>query len=115
MLVPIAFTSDHIETLYEMDFEYAEELANEVGVATICCAIASGAYWYINKELHHQQFNSRLYFPGFLIGLEIELLEKHEYKMLAQIKLLMVSLFIPYPYIYIYIRLVFKTSGGQLH
>lgn len=33
LLVPIAFTSDHIETLYEMDFEYAEELGNEVGVA----------------------------------------------------------------------------------
>ena len=30
LLVPIAFTSDHIETLYEMDFEYAEELAHEV-------------------------------------------------------------------------------------
>ncbi len=36
MLVPIAFTSDHIETLYEKDFEYAEEL---VGVATICCEV----------------------------------------------------------------------------
>ncbi len=32
LLVPIAFTSDHIETLYEMDFEYAEELGHEVGV-----------------------------------------------------------------------------------
>ena len=75
MLVPIAFTSDHIETLYEMDFEYAEELANEVGVATICCAIDEGAYWYINKELQHQQFNSLEH--CFLIGLEIELFEKH--------------------------------------
>jgi hypothetical protein len=25
MAVPIAFTSDHIETLYEIDIEYAEE------------------------------------------------------------------------------------------
>ncbi|GAB1611094.1 mitochondrial [Argonauta hians] len=31
LLVPIAFTSDHIETLYEMDMEYIEELGSEVG------------------------------------------------------------------------------------
>lgn len=31
MLVPIAFTSDHIETLYELDVEVQEE-AHEVGV-----------------------------------------------------------------------------------
>ena len=30
LLVPIAFTSDHIETLYEMDLEYAKELGSEV-------------------------------------------------------------------------------------
>lgn len=30
VLVPIAFTSDHIETLYELDLEYAKE-AEEVG------------------------------------------------------------------------------------
>ena len=31
LAVPIAFTSDHIETLYEIDIEYAEE-ADEVGI-----------------------------------------------------------------------------------
>ena len=31
MMVPIVFTSDHIETLHEMDLEYAEELGQEVG------------------------------------------------------------------------------------
>lgn len=31
LLVPVAFTSDHIETLYEMDLEYIEELGAEVG------------------------------------------------------------------------------------
>jgi len=31
LLVPIAFTSDHIETLYELDYEYASQLAKEVG------------------------------------------------------------------------------------
>ena len=32
LLVPIAFTSDHIETLHELDLEYAEELGKEVSV-----------------------------------------------------------------------------------
>ena len=31
MAVPIAFTSDHIETLYEIDIEYGEE-AKEAGI-----------------------------------------------------------------------------------
>jgi len=31
LLVPIAFTSDHIETLYELDLEYAGKHAAEVG------------------------------------------------------------------------------------
>lgn len=35
LLVPIAFTSDHIETLFELDLEYAGELAAEVGVKNI--------------------------------------------------------------------------------
>ena len=35
LLVPIAFTSDHIETLHEMDLEYAEELGHEVNVCGI--------------------------------------------------------------------------------
>ena len=30
LLVPIAFTSDHIETLHELDIEYGDELAKEV-------------------------------------------------------------------------------------
>lgn len=38
LLVPIAFTSDHIETLYELDIEYSQVLANEVNViiGSIC-------------------------------------------------------------------------------
>ncbi|XP_043831238.1 ferrochelatase, mitochondrial isoform X2 [Dromiciops gliroides] len=35
LLVPIAFTSDHIETLYELDIEYSQKLANECGVENI--------------------------------------------------------------------------------
>lgn len=35
LLVPIAFTSDHIETLHELDIEYSEELAQECGVENI--------------------------------------------------------------------------------
>ncbi len=30
MLVPIAFVNDHIETLHELDIEYADELGKEV-------------------------------------------------------------------------------------
>ena len=30
LLVPIAFTSDHIETLHELDLEYAQDLGTEV-------------------------------------------------------------------------------------
>lgn len=35
MLVPIAFTSDHIETLYELDIEYIGELGKEAGAENI--------------------------------------------------------------------------------
>ena len=35
LLVPIAFTSDHIETLYELDIEYIDELGKEAGVENI--------------------------------------------------------------------------------
>jgi ferrochelatase len=31
LLVPIAFTSDHIETLYELDIEYGQELVHKLG------------------------------------------------------------------------------------
>jgi ferrochelatase len=30
LVVPIAFTSDHIETLFELDLEYCHHLAKEV-------------------------------------------------------------------------------------
>ena len=36
VLVPIAFTSDHIETLYELDLEYAKE-AREVSMQLTSC------------------------------------------------------------------------------
>lgn len=32
LLVPIAFTSDHIETLHELDIEYGQVLGEEVRV-----------------------------------------------------------------------------------
>jgi ferrochelatase len=35
LLVPIAFTSDHIETLHELDLEYADELAHKCGIENI--------------------------------------------------------------------------------
>lgn len=35
MLIPIAFTSDHIETLYELDLEYIEELSEKCELENI--------------------------------------------------------------------------------
>ncbi|XP_047621546.1 ferrochelatase, mitochondrial isoform X2 [Phacochoerus africanus] len=35
LLVPIAFTSDHIETLYELDIEYSQVLGSECGAENI--------------------------------------------------------------------------------
>ncbi|XP_031569990.1 ferrochelatase, mitochondrial-like [Actinia tenebrosa] len=35
LLVPIAFTSDHIETLHELDIEYAQDVAKEAGIEHI--------------------------------------------------------------------------------
>nr|NP_524613.1 ferrochelatase, isoform A [Drosophila melanogaster]Q9V9S8.1 RecName: Full=Ferrochelatase, mitochondrial; AltName: Full=Heme synthase; AltName: Full=Protoheme ferro-lyase; Flags: Precursor [Drosophila melanogaster]AAF57206.1 ferrochelatase, isoform A [Drosophila melanogaster] len=35
ILVPIAFVNEHIETLHELDIEYCDELAKEVGVEEI--------------------------------------------------------------------------------
>ena len=37
LLVPIAFTSDHIETLHELDIEYGEDLAKKVQRMIACC------------------------------------------------------------------------------
>ena len=42
VLVPIAFTSDHIETLYELDLEYGKE-AREVRSITLLIFIPSSA------------------------------------------------------------------------
>ncbi|XP_076060462.1 ferrochelatase, mitochondrial [Oratosquilla oratoria] len=44
LLVPIAFTSDHIETLHELDIEYSEELGAEVGVENIRRCAAPNAH-----------------------------------------------------------------------
>ena len=49
LLVPIAFTSDHIETLHELDLEYAEELGKEVRAWG--GALMSRVYHY-----HHDSF-----------------------------------------------------------
>ncbi|EUB60948.1 Ferrochelatase [Echinococcus granulosus] len=35
VIVPIAFTSEHIETLHEMDINYCSDLAREVGMASV--------------------------------------------------------------------------------
>lgn len=35
LLVPIAFTSDHIETLHELDIEYGQVLGEEVSLTLL--------------------------------------------------------------------------------
>ena len=41
LMVPIAFTTDHIETLYELDIEYGQKLAAEVQYYVHYCCIKS--------------------------------------------------------------------------
>ncbi|VDD79428.1 unnamed protein product [Mesocestoides corti] len=40
IIVPVAFTSDHIETLYELDIEYCADLAKEIGMVNLRRAAA---------------------------------------------------------------------------
>jgi len=35
LLVPVAFVNEHIETLHELDIEYAQDVGKEVGAETI--------------------------------------------------------------------------------
>ncbi|XP_053379818.1 ferrochelatase, mitochondrial-like [Mercenaria mercenaria] len=48
ILVPIAFTSDHIETLYELDLEYAKGLGEELGANIRRSAAPNGNPVFIN-------------------------------------------------------------------
>lgn len=72
LLVPIAFTSDHIETLYELDIEYMGEVAKKAGVENIIRAeslndgkvfiqaLADVVKNHIEKgEIHSNQFPLR--------------------------------------------------------
>lgn len=40
IIVPIAFVNEHIETLHELDIEYCDELAKEIGAGEIRRAAA---------------------------------------------------------------------------
>ncbi|KAF8658279.1 hypothetical protein AX16_002054 [Volvariella volvacea WC 439] len=46
VLIPIAFTSDHIETLYELDLEYAKE-ARELGIEIVRAESLNGSPVFI--------------------------------------------------------------------
>ncbi|KAM6218771.1 ferrochelatase, mitochondrial isoform 3-T3 [Rhynchocyon petersi] len=64
LLVPIAFTSDHIETLYELDIEYSKVLASECGVENIRRAESLNGNPLFSKALadlvlRHIQSNER--------------------------------------------------------
>ncbi|XP_053947366.1 ferrochelatase, mitochondrial [Anastrepha ludens] len=51
ILVPIAFVNEHIETLHELDIEYCDELAKEVGVEEIRRAAAPNDHPLFIKAL----------------------------------------------------------------
>ncbi|XP_067619679.1 ferrochelatase, mitochondrial isoform X2 [Eurosta solidaginis] len=51
VLVPIAFVNEHIETLHELDIEYCDELAKEVGVEEIRRAAAPNDHPLFIKAL----------------------------------------------------------------
>ena len=44
MLIPIAFVSDHIETLHELDIEYAQDLGKEVSEPSIAGSEQGGHF-----------------------------------------------------------------------
>jgi ferrochelatase len=72
ILVPIAFTSDHIETLFELDLEYGHQAKEEWGIDNLTRSdsmndhplfiraladIVKGVCWYLE-----QMFSDRLLF-----------------------------------------------------
>ena len=54
VLVPIAFTSDHIETLYELDLEYAKE-AREVSTFVATSSNRSLTFFQHGIEVHRAE------------------------------------------------------------
>lgn len=66
LLVPIAFTSDHIETLHELDIEYATHLAEQVGMNKVRRAKSlndSPIFLKVRKNFEHL-------FTGFQLPFE---------------------------------------------
>ncbi|KAF6775571.1 hypothetical protein AHF37_04490 [Paragonimus kellicotti] len=67
ILIPIAFTSDHIETLYEMDVEYCRDVAKKAGMVRVRRAAAlndnesfmKGLAQLVTKHLHSGQLCTR--------------------------------------------------------
>jgi len=62
MLIPIAFVNDHIETLHELDIEYAQDIGKEVGAERIGrCATPNDHPTFISclADLVHQHLKSK--------------------------------------------------------
>ncbi|CAF3742370.1 unnamed protein product [Adineta steineri] len=62
LLVPIAFTSDHIETLHELDIEYSQHLATSAGVEMIRrCESLNGSPHFIKAmaDIVHKHLQSQ--------------------------------------------------------
>uniref|UniRef100_A0A1I8JVS6 Ferrochelatase n=1 Tax=Anopheles quadriannulatus TaxID=34691 RepID=A0A1I8JVS6_ANOQN len=71
ILVPIAFVNEHIETLHELDIEYCEELAHEVGAEKIGRAAAPNDHPLFIEALtdvvRHHLANGSTVGPKFLL------------------------------------------------
>lgn len=52
LLVPIAFTSDHIETLHELDIEYGQVLGEEVRWPLCVCELTTNQCDWCHTDTH---------------------------------------------------------------
>lgn len=71
ILVPIAFVNEHIETLHELDIEYCQELAHEVGAEKIGRAAAPNDHPLfidaLTDVVHNHLINGHRVNPKFLL------------------------------------------------
>lgn len=71
ILIPIAFVNEHIETLHELDIEYCQELAHEVGAEKIGRAAAPNDHPLfidaLTDVVHSHLKNGRRVNPKFLL------------------------------------------------
>ena len=81
MLVPIAFVNDHIETLHELDIEYAQDIGKEVSrcicflcnVNNICVQNNCLKWGHVYRIIQYSVFNPSSTFSLFARSFHIYL------------------------------------------